>query len=105
MEPVGVAVLIPAPAMLATVAVKVTDCPRIDGFAEEITVVDVGAGMTVWLKLPVLPLKFPSVFVYTALVICGEPLTVRVAMALLLAIAAGPDPESGTAEPNGTPST
>jgi hypothetical protein len=64
---VGVAVLIPAPVVLATAAVKVTDCPRIDGFAEELTVVEVGAGLTVWFRFPELPLKFPSVFVYTAL--------------------------------------
>src|SRR5215469_15563403 len=40
-EPVGVAVLIPAPAVLVTVAVNVTDCPKTDGFAEEVTVVEV----------------------------------------------------------------
>jgi hypothetical protein len=32
--------------VLATVAVNVTDCPRIDGFTEEVTVVEVGAGLT-----------------------------------------------------------
>jgi hypothetical protein len=104
-EPVGVAVLMPAPAVLATVAVKVTDCPKIDGFTEEVRVVEVGAGLTVWPRLPELPLKAPSVFVYTALMVCGEPLTFRVAVALLVAIAAVPDPESSTAAPNGTPST
>jgi hypothetical protein len=103
-EPVGVAVLTPAPAVLATVAVKVTDCPKIDGFTEEVTVVEVGAGLTVWFRFPELPLKPPSMFVYTALMACGEPLTLRVAVALLVAIAAVPDPESGTAAPNGTPS-
>jgi len=50
-------------------------------------------------------LKAPSVFVYTALMACGEPLTFRVAVGRLIAIAAVPDPESGTAAPNGTPST
>jgi hypothetical protein len=105
MKPVGVAVLIPAPAVLATIAVKVTDCPRIDGFTEEVTVVEVGAGLTVWPALPELPLKFPSVFVYTAVMVCGEPLTLRVAVALLVAVAVAPDPESGTAAPSGTPST
>jgi hypothetical protein len=104
-EPVGVAVLIPAPAVLATAAVKVTDCPKIDGFTEEVTVVEVGAGLTVWFRFPELPLKPPSVFVYTALMVCGEPLTLRVAVVLLVAIPAVPDPESGTAAPNGTPST
>jgi len=63
MEPVGVAVLIPAPAVLATVAVKVTDCPKIDGFTVEVTVVEVGAGLTVWFRFPELPLNPPSVFV------------------------------------------
>jgi hypothetical protein len=104
-EPVGVAVLVPAPAVLATVAVKVTDCPKVDGFTVEVTVVEVGDGMTAWFRFPELPLKPPSVFVYTALMVCGEPLTLRVAVPLLAAIAAVPDPESGTAEPNGTPST
>jgi hypothetical protein len=32
-----------SPEVLATVAVKVTDCPKIDGFTEEVTVVEVGA--------------------------------------------------------------
>jgi len=31
-----------SPEALATVAVKVTDCPKIDGFTEEVTVVEVG---------------------------------------------------------------
>jgi hypothetical protein len=100
-----VAVLIAGPEVLATVAVKVTDCPKIDGFTEEVTVVEVGAGLTVWLRLPELPLKLPSVFVYTALMACGEPLTLRVAVAPLVAVAAAPDPDSGTGAPNGTPST
>jgi hypothetical protein len=33
--------------MFATVAVNVTDCPTIDGFTEEVTIVEVGAGLTV----------------------------------------------------------
>jgi hypothetical protein len=90
---------------LATVAEKVTDCPRTDGFTEEVTVVEVGAGLTVWPRFPELPLKFPSLFVYTALTVCGDPLTLRVAVALLVAVAAVPEPESGTAAPNDTPST
>jgi hypothetical protein len=43
-EPVGVAVFVP---MFVTVAVKVTDCPKIDGFAEEVTVVEVGAQLDI----------------------------------------------------------
>jgi len=62
-EPVGVAVLIAAPEVLTTVAVNVTDCPKIDGFAEEVTVVEVDAGLTVWLRVPELPPKLPLVFV------------------------------------------
>jgi hypothetical protein len=104
-EPVGVAVLIAAPAVLATVAVKVTDCPRIDGFTEEVTVVEVGAGLTVWPRVPELPLKFPSAFVYTALMVCGEPLTLSVAVATLVAVPAVPDPDSGTGAPKAPPST
>ena len=38
--PVGV------PAELVTVAVKVTDCPRLEGFREETRAVDVAAGFT-----------------------------------------------------------
>jgi hypothetical protein len=91
--------------MFATVAVNVTDCPTIDGFTEEVTVVEVGAGLTVWLIVPELPLKPPSVFVYTALMVCGETLTVRVAVAPLAALAATPDPDSGTGAPDGAPST
>ena len=35
-----------------TTAVNVTDCPKIDGFAEELTVVEVVAGLTVKLMAP-----------------------------------------------------
>ena len=41
--PVGVAVMIAAPEVLTTVAVNVTDWPKIDGFTEEVTVVEVDA--------------------------------------------------------------
>jgi hypothetical protein len=91
--------------MFATLAVNVTDCPKIDGFTVEVTVVEVGAGLTVWLRVPELPLKFPSAFVYTALMVCGEPLTVRVAVAPLAAVAAVPDPYSGTGAPDAVLST
>ena len=40
--PVGV-VLIAAPEVLTTVAMNVTDCPKMDGFTEEVTVVEVDA--------------------------------------------------------------
>jgi hypothetical protein len=62
-EPVGVAVLIAGPELLATVAVNATDCPKLDGFNEDVTVVEVDAGLTVWLRVPELPLKPPSMFV------------------------------------------
>ena len=39
-EPVGVAVVAP---IFVTVAVKITDCPKIDGFTEDVTVVEVAA--------------------------------------------------------------
>src|ERR1019366_1606602 len=98
--PVGV----PAPGATGeTVAVNLTDCPKTEGFTDEATVVEVGAGLTAWLRVPELPLKPPSVFVYTALMVCGEPLTVRGAVAPLVAVAVAPDPDSVTA-PNGTPS-
>ena len=104
-KPVGVAVLIAGPEVLATVAVNVTDCPKVDGFTEEVTVVEVDAGLTVWLRVPELPVKPPPVFVYTALMVCGEPLTLRVEVAPLVAIAADPDPDSGTGAPDAAPST
>ena len=60
--------------------------------------------MTVWARVPELPLKFPSAFEYTALTVCGEPLTIRVAVAPLLPEAVAPEPDSGTAAPKDTPS-
>jgi hypothetical protein len=46
-EPTGVAVLAPAPAVFVTVAAKVTESPKVEGFFEELTEVEVGAGVTV----------------------------------------------------------
>ena len=60
--------------------------------------------MTVWPRVPELPLKFPSAFEYTTLTACGEPLTIRVAVAPLLPEAVAPEPDSGTAAPKGAPS-
>ena len=40
---------LPNPVAL-TVAVKVTDCPKLDGLAEETTVVFVAAWLTVWVR-------------------------------------------------------
>ena len=60
--------------------------------------------MTVWVRVPELPLKLPSAFVYTALTVCGERLTVRVAVAPLLPEVVAPEPDSGTAAPKDTPS-
>ncbi|MGW3275432.1 hypothetical protein ACWDFH_28785 [Streptomyces kronopolitis] len=55
--PVGV----PAPgATGATVAVNVTDSPTTDGSGDELTVVVVDAGPTVWVSVPVEVLKLPS---------------------------------------------
>jgi hypothetical protein len=51
--PVGV------PPPLETVAVKVTDCPKVDGFCEELTAVVVSALLTVCVTLPLLALKLP----------------------------------------------
>ena len=44
--PVGV----PTPEL--TVAVNVTACPNVDGFNDEVTFVEVGAGLTVWVIAP-----------------------------------------------------
>jgi len=46
-EPVGVAELTAVPEALATVAVNVTGCPKIEGFTEEVTVVEVGAQLAI----------------------------------------------------------
>jgi hypothetical protein len=46
-EPVGVAALIPEPEVLTTVATNVTDCPKIDGLTEEVTVVEVVAQVAI----------------------------------------------------------
>jgi hypothetical protein len=59
--PVGMAILI-GPKVLTIFAVNVTDCPKIEGITEEVTVVEVEAGLTVWLRAPELPLKPPSTF-------------------------------------------
>ena len=56
-EPVGV----PLPgAFAATVAVKVTDCPKTDGFADEATEVVVGSWVTTSFSVPVAGLKLVS---------------------------------------------
>src|SRR5438309_7441 len=57
-DPVGV----PEPgANTLTVAVNVTDCPNVEGFADEVTTVCVMARWTIWWNTPdVLPLKFGS---------------------------------------------
>jgi hypothetical protein len=64
---------LPAPGLLTvTVAVNVTDCPNFDGFALEVSVVDVSALFTTWLTAElVLPLKLVSP-PYTAVIEC-EP--------------------------------
>ena len=48
--------------VLLTVAVKVTDWPKVEGLADELTAVLVDAGLTFWLPVsaPLLLLKFPS---------------------------------------------
>jgi hypothetical protein len=52
-----------------TFAVKVTDCPKFDGFCEEVKVVVVVALLTTWLTVfDVLPVKFESP-PYTALIV------------------------------------
>src|SRR6516225_3482987 len=83
-----------------------------DAFTEELRAVEVGAGLTIWLTVPELPLKLPSAFEYTALTVCGKPpltarvvvhdalLTVRVAIAEPAAAA----PESGSKPPHAAPS-
>ena len=65
----------------ATVAVKVTFCPKTDGLADEVTPVVVFALFTVWppASVPSLLLKLPLPL-YCAMTLCGLPLTVRVAV-------------------------
>ncbi|MGX1855123.1 hypothetical protein [Streptomyces sp. NPDC055299] len=58
MTNVTVPVGVPAPgATGATVAVNVTDCPTTDGSGDELTVVVVDACPTVWVSVPVEPVK------------------------------------------------
>ena|SRR6516164_5906985 len=76
-----------------------------DAFTEELRAVEVGAGLTFWFRVPELPMKFPSAFgEYTALTVCGEPLTVRVAVEPLVTETPDPEPDSCTAAPKGPPS-
>ncbi|GAA5610954.1 hypothetical protein Spla01_02101 [Streptomyces platensis] len=61
MTKVTVPVGVPAPgATGATVAVKVTDCPTTDGSGDEMTVVVVSAGSTVWVSVSLEPVWFAS---------------------------------------------
>lgn len=61
-DPVGAAYV------LETVAVSVTDCPKLDGFSEDATAVVVVAAFTTWLIAgEVAALKFP-VAAYTAVI-------------------------------------
>ena len=61
MTKVTVPVGVPAPGETgATVAVKVTDCPKTDGSGDEVTVVVVDAWLTVWVSVPLEPVKFAS---------------------------------------------
>ena len=67
--------------------------------------------MTVWPRVPELPLKFPSAFEYTALTVCGEPLTVRLVVhdgLLTVRVAVAEPvvaaPESGSKPPHVAPS-
>ena len=48
-------------AVVLTVAVKVTDCPKLDGFNDDVTVVEVASLFTTWLNAPeVLPVNVAS---------------------------------------------
>ena len=68
--PVGV---LPPRAAAVTVAVNVTDCPKIDGFGAPLTVVVVFPLFTVWVcNGDVLVVKFRSPL-YTAVMTCGLP--------------------------------
>ena len=55
-------VAVPAPGVVvATVAVKVTDCPKSEGFTEDVNAVVVLALLTTWLTAElVLVMKLPS---------------------------------------------
>ena len=64
-----VPVVVPAPGdPAATVAVSVTDCPNVDGFSEEVTVVVVFALLTTCVSTAdVLALKLPSPLYWTVI--------------------------------------
>ena len=42
------------------VAVKVTVCPAVDGFGDEVSLVAVGSGLMTWVRVPVEPKQFLS---------------------------------------------
>ena len=44
----------------ATLAVKVTACPKFDGFGDEVAVVVDALAWTFWIKVALPPLKVPS---------------------------------------------
>ena len=78
--PVGV----PAPGATAlTFAVKVTDCPTIAGFFDDVSVVAVDAAFTVSPppNVPELPVKVVVFGTYVAVTECGDPVTVRIDVA------------------------
>jgi hypothetical protein len=52
--PTGVAVL---GSLAVTVAVNVTVAPKVEGLSEELTLIDVGAWLTVWVCVPALAAK------------------------------------------------
>jgi hypothetical protein len=73
-EPVGV----PRPLGPVTVALKLIDCPKVDGFTDEDSTVVVLAELTVWLKFgEVLPPKLASPE-YTAVMVCAPLVSAEV---------------------------
>ena len=62
--PIGV------PLPLVTVAVKLTDCPKVDGFGDALTVVVVAGLLTVRSAEPLLP-EWTAVAEKVAVIVCG----------------------------------
>jgi len=90
-----------------TVAVKVTELPCFDGLAEELTVVDVAAFATVWVKaVELLPVKFVAP-PYTAVIECDPApkldVTNVAAPPLSVLVPNGVPPSSNVTEPVGVP--
>jgi hypothetical protein len=92
MEPVAVDAVVDVPVFIS-VAVNVTDCPKVEGFGEEVMETLVGALLTTWVTLPLL-VRLTVSPEYVALTVSapltGRAVVVHVDMALATVVEAHP---------------